>query len=95
MLLFEPRPAEMGAAELAKLCPKAELILCEGLEVEGAALVLAAGAAAAESELKRPLASVHALLAGGPALASAAAALGLPRFAPGDAEPFLDWLFAR
>jgi molybdopterin-guanine dinucleotide biosynthesis protein MobB len=92
MLVLSPRPAELDAERLAALCPGAELILCEGLELPGCPLVLAAGGAARKEELKRPLDRASALLGGAPSLRAAAAAAGLPRFIPEEAEAFLDWV---
>ncbi|MCX7026101.1 MAG: molybdopterin-guanine dinucleotide biosynthesis protein MobB [Spirochaetes bacterium] len=92
MLVLSLRPAGLDADGLAALCPGADLILCEGLELPGCPLVLVAGKAIGEWELKHPLAEASALIGGGPSLAEAAAGASIPRFSSGDAPRFLDWL---
>jgi molybdopterin-guanine dinucleotide biosynthesis adapter protein len=93
MLILSPRPAALDAEALAALCPGADLILCEGLELPGCPFVLVAGSASQPKELKRDLAEAAALLAESPAMAEAASAAGVPVFAPGEVTRFLDWLF--
>ena len=95
MLVLSPRPANLDAEALAALCPGADLILCEGLELPGCPLILVAGAAAKADELKHGLGNADALIAEAPALIVAAADAGIPCFAPKEAEGFLDWVLAR
>ena len=95
ILVMSRRSANLDAEALADLCPGADLILCEGLELPGCPLVLVAGSAAKPDELKRSLGDADALVGEAPALIAAAAGAGIPCFAPGEAGRLLDWLLAR
>jgi molybdopterin-guanine dinucleotide biosynthesis protein MobB len=63
MLLLTAPPAPMDTRAITALCPQASIIFCEGLDVEGALLVLVAGAETEEKALKRPLAAIDVLVA--------------------------------
>ena len=95
MLVLSPRPANLDALALVALCPGADLILCEGLELPGCPLVLVAGGASKPDELKRGLVEAAALIAEAPALIEEAARASIPSFTPGEAVRFLDWVLAR
>ena len=95
MLVHSRRPANLGAAALTALCPEADLILCEGLELPGCPIVLVAGSAENPEVLKRGFGDAAALVAEAPALVEAAARTGLPCFAPGEAVRFLDWALSN
>jgi molybdopterin-guanine dinucleotide biosynthesis protein MobB len=94
MLVLSPKPATLDAEALAALCPGADLILCEGLELAGCPFVLVAGSASKPEELKRDLAGAAALVAESPAMAEAASVAGVPVFAPREITRFLDWLLS-
>jgi molybdopterin-guanine dinucleotide biosynthesis protein B len=95
MLVLSRRPADLDAEQIAALCPAADLILCEGLELRGCPLVLVAGGAAGPEELKRGLDAAAALVAEAPGLTEAAACAGIPCFTPGESARFLDWLLSN
>jgi len=95
MLVLSRKPENLDAEALAALCPDADLILCEGLELPGCPLVIVAGGAAKADELKRGLGEATALIAEDPALIATAACAGIPCFAPGQAGRLLEWILAR
>jgi molybdopterin-guanine dinucleotide biosynthesis protein MobB len=94
MVVLSVPPAALDAGEIAALCPGASIVFCEGLAVQGAAILLVAGDAQDEAALKRPLAEITLLAARAPSLREFAAARGIPAFSPEDIGRIINKLLA-
>jgi molybdopterin-guanine dinucleotide biosynthesis protein MobB len=94
MLLIGSPPPEMDKTAIAALCPRARIVFCEGLEVEGAVLVLVAGAETLEEALKRRLADIDILIARAASMQDLAARKGVTVFEPESIGSFLDYIIS-
>jgi len=95
MVRLSAAPGNLDSAAVAALCPGSGIIFCEGLELAGAHIVLMAGAATSESELKRPLAECGILISRETSLLGAAEEKNIAAFAPDEAERFIDYLVSK
>jgi molybdopterin-guanine dinucleotide biosynthesis protein MobB len=80
------REAPPDRAFLARLFPAARVVLVEGARIDDAPVVLVAGGAETEADLKFPLDTVDALVTDRSALAALARSRALAVVAPLDAE---------
>lgn len=92
ILILKKAPSRIDKKAIAALCPDAFIIFCEGLEVEGAIRVLAAGDATDEKELKRRLTDIDILIARNAALLTTAIGRKIKSFKPDGINPFIDYL---
>jgi molybdopterin-guanine dinucleotide biosynthesis protein MobB len=95
MIRLSAAPKSLDGATVEALCPGSAIIFCEGLELAGAHIALVAGAAASESELKRPLSEIGILVARETSMRRAAEAKNIAAFTPDDAERFIDYLVSK
>lgn len=94
MVILAAPPLILSAEALIALCPHAEIIFCEGLEVGGAVIVLLTGEEKAENALKRPLSDIDAVIARGASMLELAAARNIKAFKPEAVGLFIDYLIA-
>jgi molybdopterin-guanine dinucleotide biosynthesis protein MobB len=94
MLLIGSPPKEMDASAIAALCPRARIVICEGLEVKDAVRVLVAGAETLEEALKRRLADIDILIARAASMRELATRKGVTVFEPESIGRFLDHIIS-
>ncbi|TXT50903.1 MAG: Molybdopterin-guanine dinucleotide biosynthesis protein B [Spirochaetes bacterium] len=94
MLLLGSPPPTMDKSAIASLCPRARIVVCEGLEVEGSVLVLVAGDETQEEALKRRLADIDILVARAASMRDLGASRGVSVFEPDSVGFFLDHIIS-
>jgi molybdopterin-guanine dinucleotide biosynthesis protein MobB len=94
MLALMAAPARLDGKSIAALCPGASIIFCEGLEVDGAQLVLMAGDVSDESALKRKLSEIDIIVARNAIMLELAGERGVKNFKADDIGLFIDYLIA-
>lgn len=94
MLILTAPPALMDADAVARLCPLAAIVFCEGLDAKGALRVLVAGAEAEEKALKRSLSDIDILVAREAVMLELAKTRNIKAFRPEDVELFIDYIIS-
>lgn len=87
-------PVVLDEGTITTLCPGAAIVFCEGLAVPGTIVVMIAGDAKREVELKRPLTEIDILVARDKSLRDTAADRGIPTFFPEGVGLIIDKLLA-
>ncbi len=85
-------PPRIDRNAITALCPDASIIFCEGLDIEGALLVMTAGDITEEAALKRTLADIEILIARNVEMLNLAKSRNIKFFEPDEIAQFIDYL---